>query len=339
MDSATFNGRSSHFESSTRSLLAIEDLNVSLGGTQLLQNVSLSLKPGELVGLVGESGSGKTLTGLGIMGLLPNTATVTGTVRYDGSDLLTLDAAALRDLRGDHISMIFQEPRASLHPSRTVGRQMIDVLLAHETITRKQAQARAMELLDLVGLPNPRRTMNVYTHALSGGMCQRILIAMALLCNPRLLIADEPTTALDVTIQAQVIELLRRLAEEFDLAVLLITHNLGVVASLCSRIVTMYCGQIVNDDATDRLLTAPQHPYPAALLKASDVHLESPDDWTSIAGSPANPARPPAGCRFHPRCPYAELRCSENSPILEDAPNGGRSRCLRIDELTLDGVA
>lgn len=320
-------------------LLEIEDLNVSIGGYQLLRDISLSLRPGELTGLVGESGSGKTLTGLGIMGLLPDAATVTGQVRFGGTDLLAVEEDVLRSLRGDQISMIFQEPRASLHPSRPVGKQMVDVLMAHRQIGQKQAQAQAIEMLELVGLPNPRRTMKVYTHELSGGMCQRVLIAMALLCEPRLLIADEPTTALDVTIQAQVIELLRRLAEELDLAVLLITHNLGVVASLCSRIITMYCGQVVNDDDTRRLLTTPQHPYPAGLLKASDVRLDAPDDWSSIAGSPANPAYPPTGCRFHPRCPHAQTRCEENMPALEVAPRGGRTRCLRIDELTLEGVS
>lgn len=320
-------------------LLEIDRLNVSIGGYELLDDISFSLRPGELTGLVGESGSGKTLTGLGIMGLLPDSATVRGRVLFEGTDLLAVEEDVLRSLRGDQISMIFQEPRASLHPSRPVGKQMVDVLMAHQQISQRRAQARAIEMLELVGLPNPRRTMKVYTQELSGGMCQRVLIAMALLCEPRLLIADEPTTALDVTIQAQVIELLRGLAEELDLAVLLITHNLGVVASLCSRIITMYCGQVVNDDETQRLLTDPQHPYPAGLLKASDVRLDAPDVWSSIAGSPANPAHPPKGCRFHPRCPYAQDRCEENMPVLEIAPHGGRTRCLRIDELDLEGVS
>ncbi|RAY15603.1 ABC transporter ATP-binding protein [Actinomadura craniellae] len=319
-------------------LLEVHDLAVSIGGHQLLSEVSLTIRSGELVGLVGESGSGKTLTGLSLLGLLPAHASVRGSVRFDGVDMLEVDAERLRRIRGSEMSMIFQEPRASLHPSRPVGKQIVDVIRAHEPVRVADARRQAVDMLGLVGLPNPQRTMDAYIHQLSGGMCQRVMIAMALVCRPRLLVADEPTTALDVTIQAQVVSVLRRLARELDLAVLLITHNLGVVSALCSRVVTMYCGQVVNDDDADQLLSAPQHPYAAALVRASDVSLDHPDEGGGIAGAPANPARPPRGCRFHPRCPYAEERCTEHVPALEPARHGGRTRCLRSDDLVLPGV-
>ena len=320
-------------------LLEVKDLTVAIGGARLLSEVSLTIAPGELVGLVGESGSGKTLTGLSLLGLLPPDASVRGSVRFDGVDMLAVDGERRRRIRGSEISMIFQEPRASLHPSRPVGKQMVDVIRAHGTVRVAEARRQAVEMLGMAGLPDPRRTMDAYTHELSGGMCQRVMIAMALVCRPRLLVADEPTTALDVTIQAQVISLLRRLARELDLAVLLITHNLGVVSALCSRVVTMYCGQVVNDDDAERLLGTPQHPYASALVRASDVNLDRDGGQNGITGAPANPARPPSGCRFHPRCPYAEDRCREEMPALEPAPRGGRTRCLRVDELTLPGVA
>jgi len=319
-------------------LLEVNDLAVSIGGTRLLSEVTLTIRSGELVGLVGESGSGKTLTGLSLLGLLPPNASMQGSVRFDGVDMLEADGERLRRIRGSEMSMIFQEPRASLHPSRPVGKQIVDVIRAHEQVRVADARRRAVEMLGMAGLPDPRRTMDAYTHELSGGMCQRVMIAMALVCRPRLLVADEPTTALDVTIQAQVVSLLRRLARELDLAVLLITHNLGVVSALCSRVVTMYCGQVVNDDGAERLLGSPQHPYASALVRASDVSLDRADEWSGITGAPANPASPPRGCRFHPRCPYAEERCSEHMPALEPAPQGGRTRCLRSDELVLPGV-
>jgi len=319
-------------------LLEADRLGLTIGGTRLLSDVSFTLDEGEVVGLVGESGSGKTLTGLTVMGLLPPNAEATGTVSFQGTELLTADAEDLRRLRGNELSMIFQEPRASLHPARPVGKQIVDVVRAHENTSKAAARDRACDLLSQVGLPNPRRTLGAYTHELSGGMCQRVMIAMALVCEPRLLIADEPTTALDVTIQAQIIALLHRLAEERGLAVLLISHNLGVVSDLCSRVITMYCGQVVAVDRTDTLLREPQHPYPWALLQASSVDLDATGEWTGIAGAPANPARPPAGCRFHPRCPYRTDACTSGEPELVAARNGGLTRCLRHEELTLTGV-
>ncbi|WP_433249416.1 ABC transporter ATP-binding protein [Actinomadura nitritigenes] len=319
-------------------LLDVHDLTVSIGGDRLLSQVSLSIRSGELVGLVGESGSGKTLTGLSLMGLLPANSSVQGSIRFDGTDMLAADGERMRRIRGGEMSMIFQEPRASLHPSRPVGKQIVDVILAHGAARAADARRQAAEMLGMAGLPDPWRTMDAYTHQLSGGMCQRVMIAMALVCRPRLLVADEPTTALDVTIQAQVIALLRRLARELDLAVLLITHNLGVVSALCSRVVTMYCGQVVDDDTAEHLLSSPRHPYASALVRASDVSLDHTGEQSGITGVPASPSRPPRGCRFHPRCPYAEERCTEETPGLEPTRHGGRTRCLRSDELVLPGV-
>ena len=318
-------------------LLEVDGLGLAIGGTRLLSDVSFTLTEGEVVGLVGESGSGKTLTGLTMMGLLPADAEATGTVSFQGTDLLTTDRERLRRLRGNELSMIFQEPRASLHPARPVGKQIVDVVRAHEHVSNADARDRACDLLAKVGLPSPRRTLSAYTHELSGGMCQRVMIAMALVCEPRLLIADEPTTALDVTIQAQIIALLHRLAEERGLTVLLISHNLGVVSDLCARVITMYCGQVVAVDRTGDLLRRPRHPYPWALLRASTVDLDATGEWTGIAGAPANPARPPSGCRFHPRCPHRTDACATTEPELVPADDG-LTRCLRHEELTLTGV-
>jgi peptide/nickel transport system ATP-binding protein len=325
-------------------LLEVDRLALAIGGTRLLSDVSFSCAPGDVVGLVGESGSGKTLTGLSIMGLLPAGSEVGGAVRFEGANLFDAGPEELRRLRGTRLSMIFQEPRASLHPARPVGKQIVDVVRAHEDVSTAVARDRACDLLAQVGLPSPRHTMTAYTHELSGGMCQRVMIAMALVCEPALLIADEPTTALDVTIQAQIIALLRELAEERGLSVLLISHNLGVVADLCSRVVTMYCGQVVNVDSTRQLLRRPRHPYPWALLQASDVDpLLSAErggpGWAGITGSPADPARPPVGCRFHPRCPHRIAACETTVPPLEPTDSGAVTRCIRHAELHLGGVA
>jgi peptide/nickel transport system ATP-binding protein len=320
-------------------LLDVQGLELSIAGTRLLSDVSFTMGAGEVVGLVGESGSGKTLTGLSIMGLLPPTATLGGQVVFQGNDLATASREEVRRLRGNELSMIFQEPRASLHPARPVGRQIVDVVRAHEQVSTAVARDRACELLAQVGLPSPRRTLSAYTHELSGGMCQRVMIAMALVGEPSLLIADEPTTALDVTIQAQIIALLHRLADERGLSILLISHNLGVVSDLCSRVITMYCGQVVNVDRTEHLLRRPRHPYPWALLRASTVDIDAPEDWSGIAGAPANPAHPPHGCRFHPRCPYRTDACEADVPALVETDGGGLTRCVRHTELDLTGVS
>ncbi len=303
----------------------------------LLSDISLTVDRGEMVGLVGESGSGKTLTGLSILGLVPHGARITGSVRVSGVDMTTAPPAVLRQTRGAQVSMIFQEPRSSLSSALPVGRQIADVLRAHLDMTRRQAGAAALSLLGQVGLPSPRTCFGAYPHELSGGMCQRVMIAMALACGPGLLIADEPTTALDVTVQAQIITLLRSIADERGLAVLLITHNLAVITQVCDRVITMYCGQVVNADTTDHVLSAPTHPYTWALLESGRVQLGGSDaDSASaeLAGQPASPVYPPSGCRFHPRCPFAQPRCAAAVPELT-AVNGGKTRCVRHGELLL----
>ncbi len=319
-------------------VLSVDGLRLAIGGVTLLSDVSLSVGRGEMVGLVGESGSGKTLTGLSILGLLPRGATLSGRVEVAGTDMTSARPDVLRQMRGAQVSVIFQEPRSSLNAALPVGRQIVDVMRAHLPVSRREAVTAALSLLSQVGLPSPRQCFGAYPHELSGGMCQRVMIAMALSCGPSLLIADEPTTALDVTVQAQIITLLRSIADERGLSVLLITHNLAVVTQVCDRVVTMYCGQVVNADTTAGVLSAPSHPYTWALLEAGRLRLGA--DGTAahaeLAGLPASPARPPQGCRFHPRCPFAEPACATTAPELNPAGEG-QTRCLRRDELRLGG--
>lgn len=317
--------------------LVVAGLSLAIGGATLLSDISLTVDRGEMVGLVGESGSGKTLTGLSILGLVPHGARIKGSVRVSGVDMTTAQPAVLRQTRGAQVSMIFQEPRSSLSSALPVGRQIADVLRAHLDMTRRQAGTAALSLLGQVGLPSPRTCFGAYPHELSGGMCQRVMIAMALSCGPTLLIADEPTTALDVTVQAQIITLLRSIADDRGLAVLLITHNLAVVTQVCDRVVTLYCGQVVNADTTEGVLGAPSHPYTWALLESGRVQLSGSDADASsaeLAGQPASPVNPPEGCRFHPRCPFAQPRCAAAVPELT-AVNGGQTRCVRYGELVL----
>jgi peptide/nickel transport system ATP-binding protein len=319
-------------------VLAVTGLALRLGAATLLDDVSFSIGRGEVAGLVGESGSGKTLTGLSILGLAPRGALVTGSVRLSGTELTTAAPSALRAIRGSELSMIFQDPRSSLNPALSIGRQITDVIRAHAHVSRRAATATAVSLLGQVGLPSPRVSFAAHPHELSGGMCQRAMIAMALACDPRLLIADEPTTALDVTVQAQIMALLRSIADERGLSVLLITHNLAVVTQLCDRVITMYCGQIVNVDTTYRVVTAPAHPYTWSLLEAGRARQPAGAAGAGLTGQPASPDSPPSGCRFHPRCPFAQARCAQSSPDLVSA-GGGLTRCLRHGELRLETAA
>ncbi len=318
-------------------VLVVDGVSLAVGGATLLSDVSFTVGRGEMVGLVGESGSGKTLTGLSILGLVPPRATLTGAIRVAGIDMTSAAPAVLRQIRGGRVGMIFQEPRSSLNPVKPVGRQIADVVRAHLAATRRQANATAVSLLGQVGLPNPSACFAAYPHELSGGMCQRVMIAMALSCGPALLIADEPTTALDVTVQAQIITLLRSIADERGLSVLLITHNLAVVTQVCDRIITMYCGQVVNAGTTARVLSTPSHPYTWALLESGRRQLSGDGAGaspTELTGQPASPANPPQGCRFHPRCPFADARCAADVPDLTDV-DGGQTRCARHGELSL----
>jgi peptide/nickel transport system ATP-binding protein len=326
-------------DGSKRPLLSVTNLRLVLGSQRLLDDVTFSIGRSEVVGLVGESGSGKTLTGLSIIGLTPPGAQLDGSINFANSELLGVPQSVLRSLRGRRVSMIFQEPRASLNPAITIGRQIVDVIRVHDVAADKRvANATALGLLGQVGIPNPRASFASYPHELSGGMCQRVMIAMALSGNPTLLIADEPTTALDVTVQAQIVALLRSISDEHRLSILLISHNLAVVSDMCDRVVTMYCGQVVNADSTEQVVTEPTHPYTRALLMSAGFELSAAagqDEEVEVAGQPASPTNPPSGCRYHPRCTFADERCLSTIPKLITLEGGGQTRCLRHEEIDL----
>ncbi len=306
-------------------LLAVEDLRVSFdtedGLVRAVDGISLQLEPGGTLGIVGESGSGKTVAGLSILGLTrAQGAHVSGQILFDGRDLLALDDAALRHVRGNEIAMVFQDPLSSLHPLYRVGAQIVEAIRAHRPVSKAIARARAIELLDMVGIPDPARRVDAYPHELSGGMRQRVMIAMALCNEPKLLIADEPTTALDVTVQAQILALLRRLQDELAMALVLVTHDLGVVADTADQIAVMYAGQIVEAATAEQIFDAPEHPYTWGLLQSIPT-LDGPREelLAPIPGSPPSPLTPPSGCRFHPRCPYAQPEHAKLEPRLEAA--------------------
>jgi oligopeptide/dipeptide ABC transporter ATP-binding protein len=308
-------------------LLAVEGLGVAMGGVPVLEDVSFAIAPGETLGLVGESGCGKSVTALSVMRLLPEPpARVTGgRIVFDGTDLLALDREALRALRGDRIAMIFQEPMTSLNPVFTIGDQIGESLIVHRGATRAAARAEAARLLDLVGIPASSARLDRYPHELSGGQRQRAMIAIALACRPSLLIADEPTTALDVTVQAQILDLIGRLRRELGMAVLLITHDLGVVAEFCDRVAVMYAGRIVEEAPASALFASPRHRYTEALLRSMPAANPPGRPLPSIAGGVPPPAARKAGCVFAPRCDFAVPRCAAQLPPLGPPPH--RLRC------------
>ena len=318
----------------TAPLLAIEKLRVVFHGdrgrrTVAVDGVDISLARGSTLGLVGESGCGKSVTSLAVMGLLPKqSAEVTGSVTFDGIPLLDLPDRDLRDLRGDRMAMIFQEPMTSLNPSYTIGEQIVEVLVRHRDLSERAAREKAIALLRRAGISSPEQRIDDYPHKLSGGMRQRAMIAIALACDPELLIADEPTTALDVTIQAQILDLMRDLKRTSDAAIILITHDLGVVAEVCDEVAVMYAGEIVERAPADRLFEAPQHPYTIGLL-ASIPRLDlRADRLAVIDGVLPDMASPPVGCRFADRCPFVLEECRAAPPPMVEL--GGRwSRCLR----------
>jgi len=292
--------------------------------------VSFSLERGEVLGIVGESGSGKSVTAMTIMGLTRGiNAKFGGAVRYQGTDLLAISDAEMQNYRGNEIGMIFQDPMTSLNPVYRVGEQITEAIQAHEKIDKRQARKRSVELLKQVGIPNPESRVDDFPHQFSGGMRQRAMIAMALSCNPAILIADEPTTALDVTIQAQIIELIGRLKNDFDSAVIMITHDLGVVADIADEILVMYAGRVVEDASTRDLFYDPQMPYTWGLLGSIPrLDRPRPERLYSIKGAPPSLINAPAGCKFRPRCPHAFEKCVEE-PRLEqrvEAP-GHLDRC------------
>ena len=296
---------------------------------------------GQIVGLVGESGCGKTVSSLSILRLLssPPAHIVGGSIRFDGRELLDADFNELRRIRGREISMVFQDPLASLDPSFTIGNQLMEAMRLHEKMSRSAARARAVELLESVHIPDPARRLSAYPHQLSGGMRQRVMIAMALSCSPRLLIADEPTTALDVTIQAQIVELLQELREEMDLAVLFVTHDLALISELSDEIAVMYAGEVVEQAPTTELFARPRHPYTAALLAASPGAGASNGRPSLLTGHVPQAGQFPAGCRFHPRCDFAEEACRSEPLPMAAVSDGHLCRCRRAHELVLPGAA
>jgi peptide/nickel transport system ATP-binding protein len=316
-------------------LIAIEGLRVLFHGddgrtTHAVDSIDLTVRKGATLGIVGESGSGKSVTSLAIMGLLPKqTSDVSGSVRFDGFDLISASDQTLRDLRGNRLAMIFQEPMTSLNPSFTIGDQIIETILRHRGGSHSQARKRAVELLRRVHIPSPDKRIDDYPHKLSGGMRQRVMIAMALACDPKLLIADEPTTALDVTLQAQILDLMRELKAESGAAIILITHDLGVVAEVCDEVAVMYAGEIVERADVGELFAAPQHPYTVGLL-GSIPRLDRPSErLATIEGMVPNMSNPPAGCRFSARCPFVVEPCVKAQPPLVEISAGHWSRCIR----------
>jgi oligopeptide/dipeptide ABC transporter ATP-binding protein len=301
------------------------------GEVRALDGVDLSLERGRTLGIVGESGCGKSVTALSIMGLVPQPPgrIAGGEVLFEGVDLLKLPAQRLRDLRGDQLSMIFQEPMTSLNPAFPVGEQVAEVLLRHKNISKNEANHQAVEMLRRVRIPSPERRAHDYPHQLSGGMRQRVMIAMALACNPKLLIADEPTTALDVTIQAQILELMRALRAELGTSIILITHDLGVIAELADDVIVMYAGKVIERCAVERLFAEPQHPYTVGLLGSIPrLHLQQAR-LSAIEGFVPDAASPPAGCRFHPRCPFAVEKCLSEVPPLLQIEDSHYAACWR----------
>jgi oligopeptide transport system ATP-binding protein len=314
---------------STEALLSVSDLRVefssSSGRVHAVNGVTFDLEVHETLGVVGESGCGKSVTSLAILGLLPKPAgkIAGGQVLFDGVDLLRLEPEELRDLRGRRISMIFQDPMTSLNPVLTIGEQLTEVILAHERVRKEEARDRSVKLLEMVGIPNPKQRLAGYPHQLSGGMRQRVMIAMALALQPTLIIADEPTTALDVTIQAQILELIKRVASETGAAVMLITHDLGVVAGMTERIQVMYAGRIVETATTRDLFAHPRHPYTVGLLR-SIPRLDETEghELIPIEGLPPDLTRLPSGCPFAPRCAWAIERCLTEDPALAPVTPG-----------------
>jgi oligopeptide/dipeptide ABC transporter ATP-binding protein len=304
-----------------------------------VEGVSFHLDQGELLGLVGESGCGKSMTALSVMRLIaPPGKIVAGEIFFEGKNLLTLSNAEMRDVRGNDIAMIFQDPMTSLNPVFTVGEQIAEALRLHRGLSRKEARAGAIEAMREVSIPDPALRADDYPHQLSGGMRQRVMIAMALACDPKVLIADEPTTALDVTIQAQILDLLNKLRGTRDLAVLLITHDLGVVAEVAERVAVMYTGKIVEDSPVDELFARPRHPYTEGLLrsvpKLTAKDVAKAERLQTIEGTVPKPTALPSGCHFEPRCAYRMPRCREDDVPLYDVIPGVQVRCVLFDPAT-----
>lgn len=318
---------------STDSLLHIQHLSTYFdtddGTVKAVDDISLRVRPGEIVCIVGESGCGKSITALSVMGLIeaPAGRIAEGVIDFDGQNLLNLNKNHLRSIRGNDIAMIFQEPMSSLNPVLTIGEQMSEPLIIHKKMNKKQAQQRVLELITQVGISRPEQIAKSYPHELSGGMLQRIMIAIAISCDPKLLIADEPTTALDVTIQAQILDMLREFRSQSDMSILLITHDLGVVAEMADYVIVMYSGKIVEEGEVVELFANPRHPYTQGLLRSKPIMNQRQKELYSIPGYVPNPLELQKSCYFHERCEHCMDICRTQEPPLRDLDNGQKTAC------------
>lgn len=320
--------------SKSNNILEVKNLRTSFftdeGEVKAVDGVDFSIEKGKTIGIVGESGSGKSITSLSILRLLQEPAgkVVGGEIIFKGENLLNKSKKEMMNIRGNNISMIFQEPMTSLNPTLTCGEQIAESIRIHQKLNRREAWTKAVEMLKLVGIPSPDKRAKQYPFELSGGMRQRVMIAIALACNPELLIADEPTTALDVTIQAQILELIKKLQEELGTSLMMITHDLGVVAEMCDKVAVMYCGKVVEYADVKTIFTNPKHPYTIGLLNSVPRHDQDYEgDLSVIHGSVPSPFNLPKGCRFAPRCPHAKDICHAELPELETAADGDQVRC------------
>ncbi len=319
----------------TETVLSVQDLSVEFttpeGAVKAVNNLTFDLKESESLAIVGESGSGKSQTFLAIMGLLAKNGSSSGEVILDDTNILNLSNNQLDQYRGDRLSMIFQDPMTSLNPSLTVETQLIEVLVRHRGMNKQEACMRAIHMLDLVGIPEAAKRIKSYPHQLSGGMRQRVMIAMALLCDPEVLIADEPTTALDVTIQAQILDLFVELKEKLKTSLVMITHDLGVVAGLCEKMIVLYAGRVMEQGTVEDLFKNPKHPYTIGLLHSTPNMNADVQELNAIAGSPPNLQNLPKGCAFAPRCPFKVDACSNEVPQLREVSQGWFKACIRDD--------
>lgn len=320
-------------------VLDVKNLNVVFhtyaGVVQAVTDVSFSLKKGEILGLVGESGCGKSVTSSAMMGLVPQPPGETqGEIYFEGKNLVTLDAKSLQEIRGNHISMIFQDPMTSLNPVLTIGLQLSETLILHRGLSKEEALKKSIEILGLVGISSPEVRVKQYPHQLSGGMRQRVMIAMALSCNPQVLIADEPTTALDVTVQAQIIDLMKKLNQDFHTSIILISHDLGVIASLCQRVQVMYAGRIVESAPVDELYANACHPYTWGLMHSVPRADDQNGELKTIGGQPPDLLSPPKGCAFEPRCQFSMSICKDQLPPLFEIKPQHQARCWLNHELS-----
>jgi len=326
-------------------LLEVKDLKTTFltenGPVTAVDGVTFSIKAGETLGIVGESGCGKSVTSESIMRLLnEKTTRYEGEIRYKGKNLLELSEAEMRDIRGNEISMIFQDAMTSLNPVYTIGNQIAESIMTHRKLSKNEAYEEAVEMLRMTGIPAPEKRVHEYPHEISGGMRQRAMIAMALACRPNLLIADEPTTALDVTIQAQILELINDLKKELNMAVIMITHDLGVVAEVCTQVVVMYLGQVIEQADVESLFERPLHPYTQGLLKCiPQLDGDRSQKLYTIKGIVPSLQQIPQGCRFASRCPYADAKCLQEAPALQDVNPRQKVRCWHYDKIQKGEVA